>query len=335
MAGRTPRQDRAPGGADPYADAFAGAAERYGVPEEYLRKVAFLESSGDPNARRGSSRGLMQFQPAAAREVGLKNPYDPVSSIYGAARRAAGDHAYLTGRLGRDSEWGEVYFAHQQGRYGAAKILENPDRAAAAVLAEFHKNPTGVITANGGDRSMDCKDLSALWIQKYNEAPQLGKTQNNIRVDPDFAAVARGETPPGAMSGYSDGKPADTIAPGNTAMVAREVFGPSTLGESYHAAGHFNEASRHTPGREQQTREAAARQDPDAQIPERGNAINLTETFRYHGFGDKTEPPEKAPEQPSGMQSPSAQPASAKQQTMPESPAPAFKRDLFTPMGNG
>lgn len=242
MVARTPRHHRASSGADPYAEAFKGAAERYDVSEEYLRKMAFLESSGNPDARRGSSRGLMQFQPAAAREVGLRDPYDPVASIYGAAKLAAKNRDYLTGRLGRDPTESELYFAHQQGRYGAAKILENPDRMAAAVLAEFHRKPARVITVNGGHTAMDCKNFSGLWDRKYNEAQPLGQVADkNIRVDPDFAAVARGEKPPGAAPGYSDNRRQ------TTATVARDVFGPSTMGDGYYPSTEpFNNASART-----------------------------------------------------------------------------------------
>ncbi len=307
MADRTPQQDKAPVSTDPYGAAFADASEQYGVSEAYLRKIAFLESSGNPNARKGSSRGLMQFQPAAAREVGLENPYDPIASIYGAAQLAAENRNYLTQRLGREPRESEIYLAHQQGRYGAAKILENPDRPAVTVLKEFHKKPASAITANGGDISMSCGEFAALWDKKYNAATALGKeNDNNIPVNPGFAS-------------------------GNTDQVARDVFGPSTLGDAYYADA-FNDASQHTPrGHAQRTRDAAPlRQEQKA-------PGMLSNTFARHGFGDQSWPahsertPPASPEPPA----PSSPQEMDKKRPEQDSPAPAFKHNIFTPMGNG
>lgn len=319
MAGYTPQQETSLNSADPYGAAFADAAAQYGVSEDYLRKIAFLESSGNPNARKGSSRGLMQFQPAAAREVGLENPYDPVASIYGAAQLTAGNRDYLIERLGREPRESELYLAHQQGRYGAAKILENPDRPAVTMLAEFHKNPARAITANGGYRAMSCEEFAALWDKKYNAATALGKENDtSIRVSPGFVS-------------------------GSTDQVARDVFGPSTLGDAYYS-GAFNDASQHTPEHARRSNDAAARRAAQAERTISGQAegqeaktpSTLSRTFTRHGFGDKSwttpETPHPASPEP---QAPSSPQEMGKKQPEQDSPAPAFRHTMFTPIGNG
>jgi soluble lytic murein transglycosylase-like protein len=73
------------------------AAENHDVPAELLDAQAEQESKYDPNAvSRKGARGLMQFMPSTAREVGLENPEDPED----AADRGAELMASLYKRFG-------------------------------------------------------------------------------------------------------------------------------------------------------------------------------------------------------------------------------------------
>lgn len=51
------------------------AADKYGVPRSFVRSVAEVESSTRCGAKNGGSRGIMQVQKGAAKEVGVQWPF--------------------------------------------------------------------------------------------------------------------------------------------------------------------------------------------------------------------------------------------------------------------
>ncbi len=63
------------------------AARRYALPRSLVRAVAGAESSLDPAAisPKGAA-GVMQLMPATARELGVRNAFDPAESIDAGAR---------------------------------------------------------------------------------------------------------------------------------------------------------------------------------------------------------------------------------------------------------
>jgi peptidoglycan DL-endopeptidase CwlO len=74
------------GAAGPYANLFAGATARYGLPQGLLSAVAKAESNYDPKAISGAgARGLMQLMPATAAGLGV-DPLNPAQAVDGAAR---------------------------------------------------------------------------------------------------------------------------------------------------------------------------------------------------------------------------------------------------------
>jgi len=71
----------------PFADLFAAAEMKYGVPARLLAAVAKQESGFDPGAvSPAGAQGLMQLMPGTARGLGVTNSFDPAQSIDGAAR---------------------------------------------------------------------------------------------------------------------------------------------------------------------------------------------------------------------------------------------------------
>jgi soluble lytic murein transglycosylase-like protein len=76
-----------PSRADPYAAIIAEAAQRFGVPEHWVRAVMRVESAGDMRAiSSAGAMGLMQIMPATWANLraryGLGNdPYDPRDNI--------------------------------------------------------------------------------------------------------------------------------------------------------------------------------------------------------------------------------------------------------------
>lgn len=76
----------------PYAEHFAAAGARHGVPPELLAAVGWVESRYQPNAvSPAGAEGLMQLMPFVSAELGV-DPYDPASAIDGAARILAAHH---------------------------------------------------------------------------------------------------------------------------------------------------------------------------------------------------------------------------------------------------
>jgi soluble lytic murein transglycosylase-like protein len=69
---------------EPY---FAEASTRYGLPIDFLRAVAHVESQFDPNAVSvDGAAGLMQLMPFTSKKMGVTDPHDPHQNILGGAR---------------------------------------------------------------------------------------------------------------------------------------------------------------------------------------------------------------------------------------------------------
>lgn len=70
-----------------YDSHIRGAANRYQLPESFLRAVIHTESNYNPNAvSRAGARGLMQLMPKTAAALGVVQVFDPHQNIYGGAR---------------------------------------------------------------------------------------------------------------------------------------------------------------------------------------------------------------------------------------------------------
>src|SRR5690606_16574278 len=79
------------------------AAKKYGVDAGALRRIAWLESKGDPKAKnpKSSAGGLFQQIDSNAKQYGVADRFDAAQSADGAARFMRDNIAYLTKELGR------------------------------------------------------------------------------------------------------------------------------------------------------------------------------------------------------------------------------------------
>lgn len=80
-----------PSRVDPYAAFIAEAAQRFGIPEHWIRAVMRVESAGDVRAiSSAGAMGLMQIMPATWTDLRARhrlgaNPYDPRDNILAGA----------------------------------------------------------------------------------------------------------------------------------------------------------------------------------------------------------------------------------------------------------
>jgi cell wall-associated NlpC family hydrolase len=71
----------------PYADMFIRAGAKYNVSPKLLAAVAKVESGYNPKAvSPAGAEGLMQLMPGTAKDLGVKNSFDPEQAINGAAK---------------------------------------------------------------------------------------------------------------------------------------------------------------------------------------------------------------------------------------------------------
>lgn len=155
------------------------AAAKYGVDAATLRRVAWLESRGNPNAKNpnSSAGGLFQQLDSNAKQWGVENKFDPQQSAEGAARFMAANAKTLREALGREPTPGELYLAHQQGPGGALALLRDPSRRAVDVVGAEQ------VKLNGGNANMTAGEFANLWIKKAETASA------DVDSNPAFANV--------------------------------------------------------------------------------------------------------------------------------------------------
>jgi len=68
-------------------DIFERASKKFNVPVNLLKAIAKAESNFNPNAvSKAGAQGIMQLMPGTAKELGVKDPFDPEQNIMGGAK---------------------------------------------------------------------------------------------------------------------------------------------------------------------------------------------------------------------------------------------------------
>ncbi len=148
-----------------------GAADRYGLPRQYLENAAVVESRCNPNAGASSSsaKGLGQFINGTWKAYGNgKDVYDPEANADAMARLTKDDVTQLQRKLGRSPTFEEAYLAHQQGIGGASCLLSNPSAPATSCVS------AAAVTSNGGNTGMTGGQFSTLVQGYYNTGSLSG-----------------------------------------------------------------------------------------------------------------------------------------------------------------
>lgn len=191
-------------------------SNNYGISQDYLSRLAQIESSGNPNAYHPASKasGLFQFIPSTAKAYGLSNPFDVSSAVDAVSRFTRDNFNALKQGLGRDPTQGELYLAHQQGATGALGLLSGGNRPAADVVGPK------AVTLNGGNIGMSSDAFASQWTDKFEGTGSSGITSNDIwnmitSINPlDLLGFATGvNAGPAGVPGFSGAPVTGTAGP--------------------------------------------------------------------------------------------------------------------------
>ncbi|WP_254493507.1 transglycosylase SLT domain-containing protein [Bartonella sp. B1099] len=157
--------------------AISQAAQKYGLPESFLERVAMIESNGNPNAKnsKSSAGGLYQFLDSTAKQYQLNDKFDPFQATDAMARLTKDNTRYLATALGREPSEAELYLAHQQGPAGAVKLIKNPNMPASQLLGRQ------AVVLNGGNLEATAGDFMNHIYGLYNNTQDAsnGMTQQS------------------------------------------------------------------------------------------------------------------------------------------------------------
>jgi len=105
----------------PYADAVAVAASRYGIDPKLLHALVAVESAYRPDALSpAGAGGLTQLMPGTARALAVRDRFDPADSLLGGA-------AYLAGQILRFRDLRLALAAYNAGPSRVAALGHVPD----------------------------------------------------------------------------------------------------------------------------------------------------------------------------------------------------------------
>ena len=96
-------------------------AQQYGLDPNMFKRIAQIESGGNPNAVTGSYQGLFQLKGGS---------FDPAENARAAADSLAQATRTFTAKYGRPPTPADLYMVHQQGPGGYAAHTANPDAPA-------------------------------------------------------------------------------------------------------------------------------------------------------------------------------------------------------------
>ena len=173
------------------------ASSKYGIDENYMKVMAFIESRGDATVSNPSgAKGIYQFVPSTARAYGIGGrEFDEAANVDAGARLARDNFNTIKKRLGRDPEPWMLYVAHQQGMGGLFSLLNAANGG--PISASLRRN----MDANGGT-GLSAAQFLQKWKSKYEGylLQMTGKSSGSSK-----APAATGASTPVSSGGGSGG----------------------------------------------------------------------------------------------------------------------------------
>jgi len=154
-------------------EAIKVAASESGVPESVLKAFAAIESNFNPNAANGSSRGLMQMQPAAwatalainPRLPGYDKVFDPEANARAGAALIKANRISL-GKYGiGDPSPAMLYLAHQQGAAGFNELYRSWKGLPVSTSYVTERAMKGNPPQDGKGVTLDKKEFFDRWLK--------------------------------------------------------------------------------------------------------------------------------------------------------------------------
>jgi hypothetical protein len=173
----------------PVNDAITGAAQRYGIDPNTLRRAAQIESSGNPNAVTGSYKGLFQLSQAEFQKYAPAGGdiYNPADNALAAAAKMKAEGAAFASQFGRQPSGFDSYMIHQQGLGGYSAHLANPASPAWQNMAATGEGrqkgenwakqaiwgniPDQYKAMFGSVDNVTSRDFIAMWAVKFGAQP--------------------------------------------------------------------------------------------------------------------------------------------------------------------
>jgi hypothetical protein len=204
---------------------FREAGLEWNVDPQLLKAMAQVESSGNPRAvAPDGGQGLMQIMPATQRYLGVTNPFDPVQSIWGAAK-------YMAEALDREGtpERALAYYhggPEWRSKYGPISAAYVPKVAVAynrlGAAAKPAAQPQPAQKTDATDDFLTGKTAPAAPAKKKEAAPAPAEAAPDSTDDFLTGKTGPAAAKPDATPTKPDATPA---APAATPTMPSELFG--------------------------------------------------------------------------------------------------------------
>lgn len=149
------------------------SSQKHGVPEEYMRTMAYIESKGDATARSSTgASGIYQFVKSTGKQYGLisggaDNRQNEAMNVDAGARLAKDNANFFKKRFGTNPEPWQLYMMHQQGAGGFCKLWAEAQSGQPASQAVRNS-----MDLNGG-KGMSPNEFLSHWRNKWSQSQQL------------------------------------------------------------------------------------------------------------------------------------------------------------------
>lgn len=162
----------------PIAQLINQSAQAFGLDPALVMAIAQRESSLNPNAvnPRSGAQGIMQLEPATAREMGVTNAFDPAQNIAGGTRYLA----QLINRFNGDLvkavagyDWGPTSVRTAVDTFGPNWLAAAPRETRDYVQAILGVTPDQAATSAAPQQPLTIDASTGLPVQDFTNVEQL------------------------------------------------------------------------------------------------------------------------------------------------------------------